>query len=67
MGRCRKAGELRLIGESIRGERASESFGFDDVRSGVSNSDKVDDVDYSERDCHDTTDRGLTRLESSLD
>jgi hypothetical protein len=42
-----KAGERGRFGENVRWERASESFGFDDVGSGVSGSEE-DDVDCSE-------------------
>jgi hypothetical protein len=38
----------RHFGESIRCARVSESFGFNDVGSGVSSSDKEDDVNCSE-------------------
>jgi len=45
--RGRKAGESGRFGENVKCERASESFGFADVGSGVSGSDEQD-VDCSE-------------------
>ena len=47
MERGCKAGERGRFGENIKYERASVSFGFADVGSGVSGSDK-EDADCSE-------------------
>lgn len=46
--RGRNAGERGLLGENVRCDKASESFGFDVVGSGVSGSDDDEDVDRSE-------------------
>jgi hypothetical protein len=46
--RGRNAGERGRFGEKVRCDSVSESFGFEDVGSGVSGSDEEEDVDCAE-------------------